>query len=68
MSTQEQLQQAEALTELRAMVVAYDGSAPFPEFVERYVQVHPSRWDFRGVSPYIFPLGDPRNCKDEGEI
>lgn len=49
-----------AQKELQAMVARYDGEVPFPEFVERYTQDHPSKYDFSTIAKFIIPLNDPR--------
>ena len=50
----------ESLKELQVMVAAYDGSVPFPEFAERYLQEHPSQYDLSVAINYIVPPNDPR--------
>lgn len=39
--------------ELQAMVAAYDGNGIFPEFAERYLQEHPSQYDFSTAIKYV---------------
>ena len=52
-----------AQQELQAMVAAYDGSVPFPEFAAQYQQDHPSKYDFSGAAQFIVPPNDPRGHK-----
>lgn len=58
----------ESAKELQAMVQAYDGSVPFPEFAERYAREHPSKFDFSPIVKYIYPLNDPRRRKEKESV
>ena len=39
--------------ELQVMVAAYDGNGTFVEFAERYLQEHPSQYDFSTAIKYV---------------
>ncbi len=47
--------------EVQAMMDAYDGALPFPEYAEQYMRVHPSRWDYHALAQFVMPPNDPRN-------
>ena len=49
------------MDDLKAIIAAYDGTIPFPEFAKSYLQEHPSEYDLSTVIKFIMPPNDPRN-------
>ena len=60
--------QEECACIISCMIQAYDGVGTFSEFVKRYAQEHPSKYDFTIMAQFVIPLSDPRYRSEKEKI